>query len=187
MSRRWDWKLSAASGICLAAFLAAAAALAAIVGQTGPLMWTRTLGFAQSHDAVAYRALEGGRSAAALSAATDQINRALTLSPYDNQARLRLVYIDSVRHPPVSPAGVARLEESYSLMPYDYTVAAWRIRFGLEHWALLSPELRLEIYAEAMAFGRAHSQDVDVRPILQSIHNPQGRLAAALWLPLLNQ
>jgi hypothetical protein len=111
----------------------------------------------------------------------------MALSPYDNEARLRLVYIDALRHPPVSSIGVARLAESYSLIPYDYTVAAWRIRFGLEHWAALTPELRAAIYEEAMAFGRVGSQDVNVRPILQSIHDPQGRLAAALWLQLLNR
>jgi hypothetical protein len=121
-----------------------------------------------------------------MAGAAAQIDRALALSPYDNQARLRLVYIDALRHPPVGPAGVALLEQSYSLMPYDYTVAAWRIRFCLEHWAALSPALRDDVYQEATAFARSNSQQVSVIPILQSIHDPQGRLAAALWLRLLN-
>jgi hypothetical protein len=187
MSGRMEWKLRCAVGLAAGAFILGAAALTALMAQVGPLMWTPVMGLATSHDAISFRMLEGASTPATQAAATAQIERALALSPYDNQARLRLVYIDARRHPHISPAGVARFEESYSLMPYDYSVAAWRIRFGLEHWASLTPQLRSEIFTEAMAFGRAHSQDVEVRRILQSIHDPQGRLAAALWLPLLNQ
>jgi hypothetical protein len=186
MSQRRNWRINVAASLGAAAFLFSAAELAALIGQTGPLMWTPILGLAESHDAISFRILTHAASPVATSAATAEINRALALSPYDNQARLRLVYIDALRHPPVGPAGVALLEQSYSLMPYDYTVAAWRIRFCLEHWEALSPALRDNVYQEATAFARSNSQQVSVVPILQSIHDPQGRLAAALWLRLLN-
>jgi hypothetical protein len=182
-----DWKMRVLVGMTAAALLFSVAAFLALMGQVGPLMWTPMLGLAKSHDELAFGRLKtAATSEAARTGAEEEIHRALALSPYDNEARLRLVYIDSLRHPPVGAVGVARFEESYSLIPYDYTIAAWRIRFGLEHWGALSPVSRAAVYEEAMAFGRAHSQDVAVRGILQSIHDPQGRLAAALWLQLLN-
>jgi hypothetical protein len=186
MTGRQTWKIGLAAGLASAAILLSAAELGALVGHTGPLMWSPILGSAESHDDISFRILEHASTPAAITAATAEVDRALELSPYDNQARLRLVYIDALHHPPVGPAGVAMLEQSYSLMPYDYTVAAWRLRFGLEHWAALSPAARDEVYQEAMAFARSNSQQVSVVPILQSIHDPQGRLAAALWLRLLN-
>jgi hypothetical protein len=186
MTERRSWKILLAGSLTCAALLFSLAELAALVGRTGPFMWTPILGVAESHDEISFRMLKRASTPEATAAATMEIDRALALSPYDNQARLRLVYIDALRHPPISPAGVALLEQSYSLMPYDYTVASWRIRFCLEHWAALSPAVRDEVYQEAMAFGRSGSQQVSVAPILQSIHDPQGRLAGALWLRLLN-
>jgi hypothetical protein len=169
------------------ALLLSGTALIALISQHGPLMSTPVLGFAQAHDEISFRILKRASTPNAISAAAAEIHQALALSPYDDQARLRLVYIDALRHPPVGPEGVARLAESYSLIPYDYSVAAWRIRFGLEHWAALSPQLRTQIYAEAMAFGHGgHGKDAEIVQVLRSIHDPQGRLAAALWLQLLN-
>jgi hypothetical protein len=186
MSRASNWKLKSAIGLAAAAFLGGAAGLAALAGQTGPFMWTGLFGFAQSHDKLAFQALEHGTGPAALAQASKDIKGALSEAPYDNAARLRAVYVDTLAHGTLGPDGLARLAESYELIPYDYTVAAWRIQFGLEHWNALTPELRLAVFSEAMAFGRQGSRDVDVRRTLQSIHNPDGRLAAALWLRALN-
>ncbi|THD77663.1 MAG: hypothetical protein E7812_12950 [Phenylobacterium sp.] len=186
MSRARNWKLAAAAAIPITALLASVAALAALVGQTGPLMWTGPIGLAESHDQRAFLALEHPERPKALAEASREVGRALTLAPYDNAARLRLVYIDTLGHQSLGPQGLARFAESYGLIPYDYTVATWRIQFGLEHWGSLTPDLRAAVFAEAMAYGRAGSQDVNVSRVLQSIHDPQGRLAAALWLRLLN-
>jgi hypothetical protein len=43
------------------------------------------------------------------------------------------------------------------------------------------------VFAEASAFGRAGSQDVNVRQALSNVRDPQGRLAAALWLRTLKR
>jgi len=186
MSEQRSWKVTVATTLAAFAFLLCAAELAARLGQVGPLMWTPLAGVAASHDEISFRILKQASTPEATSAARVEINRALALSPYDNQARLRLVYLDALHHRPLSPAGVELFEQSYSLLPFDYTVAAWRIRFGLEHWEALSPTLRDEIYQEAMAFARSNSQEVNIVPVLKSIDDPQGRLAAALWLRLLN-
>jgi hypothetical protein len=145
-------------------------------------VWGRIAGFAQSHDRRAFRLIERSKSPADLDAASREIGRALALSPYSNPARLRLAYIDTVRHGRLGPAGLAELARSYDLIPYDNTVAAWRIRFALEHWRALTPELRASVHSEAMAFAMAYSADVDAGAVLPTIHDPAGRLAAELWL-----
>jgi hypothetical protein len=187
MSRARAWKLYAAVALPAAAFFGAAAALTAMLGQAGPFMWSEILGVAGAHDQRAYQILRGPSTPQSTARAATEIQRALALAPYDNAARLRLVYLDSRRPGGIGPQGLDAFARSYELMPYDYSVAAWRIRFGLEHWSSLTPDLRSAIFAEAMAFARVGSVDVDVPEVLQSIHDPEGRLAAALWLQALDQ
>lgn len=187
MSGRREWKLPAMVGLSVAAFLTSASAVAALAAQTGPFMWTGVLGFSKSHDQIAYRTLEHGQTPQALAQARTEIQRTLALSPYDNSARLRLVYVDSLRGGESTREGISKLAESYELVSYDYTVAAWRVKFALEHWESLPPDLRKSVFEEAMAYGRVGSQDANVLNALRSINNPQGRLAAALWLHALNQ
>jgi hypothetical protein len=176
------WKTTAAAATAGAALLASGSALWALTAQGGPFMWSRIAGFAESHDRRAFRQIEASKAPASLDAASTEVGRALALSPYSNPARLRLAYIDTVRHRGLGPAGVAELTRSYDLIPYDTTIAAWRIRFALEHWRALTPELRALVHAEAVAFANAHSSDVDVTTVLRTIRDPAGRLAAELWL-----
>lgn len=180
VSRRWK---SAFAGALAAAGLALGSAGVLAQGrQAGPLMWLKSLGFAESHDRRAYKILDRRPQSPELSAAMAADRRALDLSPYNNAARLRLAYADTLKKGHLKGEGLDRFAESYSLVPFDYTVAAWRIAFGLEHWAELPPDVRRAVYAEAIAYGRSQSQDVGVPRVLQSVHNPEGRLAAALWL-----
>jgi hypothetical protein len=177
-----SWKITAAVIVAGAALLASGTALWALLAGGGPFMGSRLAGFAESHDRRAFRLIERSKAPASLDAASVEIGRALALSPYSNPARLRLAYIDTVRNGHLGAAGVAELARSYDLTPYDYSIAAWRIRFGLEHWRALTPELRASAHAEAMAFANAHSSDVDVPSVLRTIRDPAGRLAAELWL-----
>jgi hypothetical protein len=184
MTRRLSWKPAAIIALAGLAFAASAASLAALIGQAGPLMHLRTLGFADSHDKKAFALLASGPSARDEAAA--EARRALALAPYDNTARLRLAYAEALGPAPANRHAIDDLAMSYDLVQYDYTVAAWRIQFALNNWESLTPDLRRAVYAEAMAFGRSQSREVDVRRILQTIKDPQGRLAAALWLHALN-
>jgi hypothetical protein len=179
MSRTLLWKIAAAGGLAATTLLLSMTAFASLSGVTTPI------NFAETHDQQAYDLLVKSSAPKALDAAGAQAERALELSPYDNSARLRLTYIDTVRRGALGGRGLARLAESYDLVALDYTVAAWRVRFGLEHWRELTPELRKAVEAEALAFSRAGSQDVAMASVLQSIRNPEGRLAAALWVQAL--
>lgn len=145
----------------------------------GPL----ALGLTGGVDEAAYQALS---PPARLDVAERKARQALALSPYQNNARLRLAYIETVRHGHVTPAASALIDESYDLLPVDADVAAWRIRFALEHWSEVSVRTRQAVHAEVEVFARVGSSDTDVRPILRSISNPSGRVAAALWLNTLD-
>jgi len=149
----------------------------------GPLALGSTDGYEQR----AFDLLSGSPSPAEIARAETLAERALAISPYDNTARLRLVYIDRLRHDVITPRGVALFVQSYELLPTDQNVAAWRIRYALEHWTELSPEARTLVQNEAMIFARAGSVDPPVRRILTSIRNPSGALAAALWLRQLDR
>jgi hypothetical protein len=186
MTRRLRWKPAALWGLAGLTLVASLPALAALIGQTGPLMTGAGVGFSQAHDQRAFALLSTGAPLDRLKAETEA-RRALALSPYENAARLRLADAYAASGPPVDVQAIGQLATSYDLVQYDYTVASWRIAFGLANWGRLPPDLRRSVYAEAMAFGRANSRDVDVRRILQSIRDPQGRLAAALWLHALKK
>lgn len=181
MKRSRPWKLPALAGLAGLTLLASLASLAALVSEVGPLMSIRGIGLAAPHDAKAF-ALLSSHGPSRRAEGEQEARRALDLSPYDNTARLRLAYAYSLSGPPEDQLAITELAKSYDLVQFDYTVAAWRIQFGLNNWDRLDPDLRHSVYGEAMAFGHAHSQDVNVIKVLQSIRDPQGRLAAALWL-----
>jgi hypothetical protein len=158
------------------------AALAALSGWPAPPFSGPALGFSEPHDRRAFDLLSGDQTPAALAGAEAEAKRALALSPYNNAARLRLMYIDAQRRGSLGPAGLQHLARSYDLVPLDYSVAAWRVGYALEHWSQLTPEVRAAVQNEALAFGRTDSRDANVRAVLGRIRNPEGRIAAALWL-----
>jgi len=145
------------------------------------------LGLSQGHDESAYRRLLSSPSAADLDWAEAKSREALAVAPYENNPRLRLAYIETLRHGHLTPGGVRLFVQSYDLLPFDANVAAWRIGFGLEHWENLTPDARRAVYDEARTFYRLGAREVHVERVLRSVRNPSGRLAAALWLHSFNR
>jgi hypothetical protein len=169
------------AALTAAALVASVAGWAALVA--GPIsLGPVTFGFSEAYDARGYALLLGSPSKAQIDRAETEARKALALSPYDNSARLRLAYIDTLRHGGLGAQGATLLAQSYDVLPIDQNVAAWRIRFGLEHWSDLSPETRAALHNEMLAFARAGSVDPPIRRILGAVRNPNGRLAAALWI-----
>jgi hypothetical protein len=177
--KRISWRLPAAAALVGGTLIATVLALLTLAGTPLPPFNGKSLGFSEPHERRAFELLTTDRSSAAAEA---EANRALALSPYNNAARLRLMYIDTQRRGSIGPVGLQHLTRSYDLVPLDYTVAAWRVGFALEHWGQLSPEVRTAVQSEVMAFGRTRSRDANVRAVLRTIRNPDGRVAAALWL-----
>lgn len=105
--------------------------------------------------------------------------RASALAPYDSSARLRLAYIDALDGE-LGPEGMKALELSYELLPFDHYVAAWRVRFALDHWAGLTPELRARVESEAFAFART-SRRPEMISALSSVRSPVGIVPATFW------
>jgi hypothetical protein len=182
MTRRREWSIPAAAGLSAATLALSCMGLAGLFPLGAFHVGSFAGGFAVGHDRRAYQVLLGSSSPSALAVGAEESRLALSLSPYDNSARLRLAYVDRLQHRSLSSEGAAQFSRSYDLVPYDHTVAAWRIRFGLENWVALTPEARDAVRREAVAFARANTAALDIRAILRSIRNPNGRLAGALWL-----
>lgn len=175
MTRSGRWKVAAAA--LLATTSLAAGGLSVIAYSGG---WT-AVPLADVYDRRAYELLNRSISPAALNAAEGDVKQALHLSPYSNTARLRLTYIRTLRRGGLGPEDLADLQKSYELVALDHTVAAWRVKFALEHWREIDPALREQVHQEAMAFGRLGSHDADVRAVLKTIESPEGRVTSALW------
>jgi len=107
---------------------------------------------------------------------------AIAQYPYDTSAWLRLAYVDSLEHGGLSPSGAAALKRSYDLVAIDPFVGLWRVRFGLENSQALTPELRASVRNEAFALWRNNQDQLSLRGMLDTLHNPVGRLSLGLWL-----
>jgi hypothetical protein len=139
-------------------------------------------GLEQGYDEAARGLMTGRPSRGRLARAQELARRAVAIAPYASAARLRLVYADTLANGRLTAQGAAAFARSYDLAPIDPDVAAWRIRFGLEHWESLSADARASVEAEARAFMPIRAPAIDVPAILSSIHDPSGRLAAAYWM-----
>jgi hypothetical protein len=165
--------LGAAAFAAITAALASAGAATMVIGDVG-FSWV--LG-RRSADL-----LTGSPSAGARAEAERLDRAALRQSPYDNSARLRLVYAEMTPTGQLGALGAARIGESYELLPIDYPVAAWRIQFSLEHWDELPPETRAAVRHEVLIFSKLPTRNVDVSKLLSSVKNPAGAAAAAEML-----
>ncbi len=114
-----------------------------------------------------------------LAAGAPAAARASALAPYDSSARLRLAYIDALDGD-LGPEGMKALELSYELLPFDHYVAAWRVRFALDHWGQLTPELRARVESEAFAFARTSRRN-EMIAALSSVRSPIGIAPATFW------
>lgn len=154
------------------------ASLNATAGKADPLPFT----FNWTEDERAREILEASHSPAALADAEASVRRALAQSPYNNVARMRLVYILSLRAHSFPPEAQRLFEQSYDLAPYDPAVAEWRTTFALDHWAALPSLTQLAARDEVLAFKSAGRPSIDMRRALRAVRAPEGRLVATLWL-----
>lgn len=173
--------LAGAIGLVVITLGLSALALQSLSGAPSPLGPVR-LEMAAGEDTQTWRILAASPGPAALAQAERHARRALQLAPYNNQARLRLAYISTQRERTFGPQAQKLLAASYVLIPFDINVAAWRTHFALENWSMLLPEDRLAARKEAFAFNRSGSRTANIRSTLALISNPNGRLAAGLWL-----
>lgn len=175
------WKTYSTVALLVITLTSSFSAVLALGVQAGPLMSLDGFGLAEAHDRRAFEILERNPSLADLSFAEREAAVAIRLAPYNNAARLRLVYIQG-RTKRLDTNAIKWIADSYSLVPLDHTVGAWRVGYALERWDQLPPDLRNAVHREALTFGRVGSRDVDVRKVLASVRNPEGKLAATLWL-----
>lgn len=134
-----------------------------------------------AHDARANRLVEMRPvSAGALRQARRETWAALNQSPVDDAAWLRLAYIDRLEHPALTAAGRTGLERSYDVAPFGPEVSAWRVRFALENWPALTPDLRRQVLKEIELQWPAHRGRY--AGMAGQVSEPAGRLAIDLEL-----
>lgn len=166
----------------LAVLTGGLAALAWVSLQFGPprLGAMDVLPLAAGFDRQASRLMESS-SPAALDAARAASSRALSLSPYDTSAALRLAYIDVLQSGRLTAVGEAHLAKSYQRVPLDQAVALWRLRFALENWSSIDPSTRVLVRREFDALLSTGLHRRALLNMLAQVESPSGRLVAYFW------
>ena len=138
--------------------------------------------FNWTEDERARAILEVSHGPVALADAEAGVRRALAQSPYNNVARMRLVYVLSLRAGGFPLEAQRLFEQSYDLAPYDPAVAEWRTTFALDHWAALPSSTQSAVRDEVSAFKSVGRRSIDMRRALRAVSAPEGGLVATLWL-----
>lgn len=108
---------------------------------------------------------------------------AISQYPYDTAALLRLAYVDELDHGRLSPEGLGYLRRSYDLVPCDPVMGLWRIRFALENFSALTPDLRKSVAGEVRTmWGSPRKREGDLRTVAAQLRDPVGRIMLFLWL-----
>lgn len=181
MSREISPPLVAGSLLAILTLLIAGAGLASLnaaAGSATPLPLT----FNWTEDERARTILEASHGPVALADAEASVRRALGGSPYNNVARMRLVYILSLRARGFPPEAQQLFQQSYDLAPYDPAVAEWRTTFALNHWDTLPASTQSAVRDEVLAFKSVSRRTIDMQRALRAVSAPEGKLVATLWL-----
>lgn len=177
------WTAPAAGAMAAVAVVGAMLVLAALpngAAKAGPLT---LMELAAGYGRAAERTFEAAKpSAAALDASEAASRAAIAQSPYDTNSWARLALIDRLRNGRLTAAGLKALSVSYDLAPLDRFVARWRIRFALENWQDLDPQVRRAAQNEALVFLKTPALAGTTRKDLGQISNPTGVMIAAFWL-----
>src|SRR3569832_1578401 len=140
----------------------------------------RQVPLAPAEELSAHRLLERpGARPADIAAARASALSALAQGPARATAWLDLAYADTLRSGRLTDTGRDALRRSWVFEPLGPDNSEWRVRFALEHWSELTPELRDNTLAEVRAQWRTNMKAAMVRA-LDSVQNPASRLAAAL-------
>jgi len=176
-----SWQVTAAFILALvtltgSAFLAASiVAPESVIGAWSPLAWV--------HDRRAESLLEKAKPTPQdLQKAESESWTALSQAPVDDVAWLDLALNDRIRNGRLTSRGILYLERSYDVAPFGPDTSVWRIRFTLNNWAALTPELRKDVTDEFKAEW-THAAD-QLQALQTQVNNPSGRLALGLMISL---
>lgn len=170
------WAAGAGAALTLIGTLLLLSGLVAPQGAAGA--WSPAAGV---HDLRATALLEAGRMRPAeLAAARRETLAALARSPVDDAAWLRMAYIDRLRGGRLAAEGKEALRRSYDVAPYGPDTSLWRVRFALENWQDLDPELRRETLDEVRVQWDRRRRAYE--EIAAAVQDPAGRMALLLVL-----
>ena len=176
-----NWRVRAVFALGCATLAGSALLAASIAAPQAPLAALSPL--AGVHDARAKNALSGSAlTRSDLDEAQAESRAALRLAAVDNAAWLNLALIDRIRHGRLTAEGLQALRRSYGVAPFDPDAAIWRIRFALNNWDVLTPELRQDVTDEF------RSEWPHARPQLSALQgqvsSTSGMMALSLMLAL---
>ena len=182
MNRALNLALISAAGLACVA-LSALCLLALNTGgevRAGPLTLVRlAAGYARPAEKLLEEPVP---SPLAARKAADLSHKALGEFPYDASSWLRLAYADRIRNGRLTPEGVGYLKRSYDLVGVDIYAGVWRVGFVLENSQAIPKDLRAAARNEVEALWKERKHREQLGQMAAGLHNPAGRLSAALWL-----
>jgi hypothetical protein len=125
----------------------------------------------------AYDGLSAGAPEAERASAAWRLARADPANPESWNA---LAYDDWLKNGRLTADGLRDLDHSYALTYLDGSGAVWRVGFALDHWSDLTPQLRLDVQAEALDALQQQDTNTALAERMRSVQDPAGRLASAL-------
>lgn len=126
------------------------------------------------------RALAAADDASPDLRAVERATRAtLAERPLDAAAWARLAWVADQQGK--SADMLDALDRSYVAAPYGPEITTWRLRFALDRWSRLSPDLRQQVLAELRVAAR--TRPALVREVHASLSDSTGRMALTLGAP----
>jgi hypothetical protein len=114
----------------------------------------------------------------------------LRVAPMKPDAWLQLAYVRLLLRGGYGPEVATAYQNAYFVAPLDPSVARWRIRFGLEVWPELSPDLKRAVRTEIGAmWSLGPTAEAQMAELVQSVRNVEGHragveiLKALGWTP----
>jgi hypothetical protein len=114
-----------------------------------------------------------------LSAARSRSFEGLSDRPLDSTAWVRLAWIADQEGREADMLDA--LDRSYVAAPHGPEVTEWRLRFGFDRWARLTPELRRQARVELAVASTTRPQMIE--RVREAVRDPSGRMAMALTPP----
>ena len=106
---------------------------------------------------------------------------ALDQAPVDDRAWLGLAYADYLKNGArLSSKGLLWLQRSYDVAPFGPDSSLWRLKFCLENWSALTPELRGEAMDEFRM--TASVKAPQLKEMARQMPTAESRIAALLML-----
>ncbi len=130
----------------------------------------RVLPISEPHAAAAIAALANHD----LQTASLETKAELSIAPVRQDGWVRLAKIDLKAHGKLTADGVTALSHAYDTVPYDLHPSSERLRFALQNFTALPPDLRDSVQDELSIWSAAPPLRQTLKSLKLQIKDPQG-------------